>query len=157
MIQRKPITPDAARLRMADLCARAEHCESEIRDKLRRLPLRSREAEEIIDFLVDQGFIDDARYARSYANDKMRFSGWGRLKIRMGLIAKRIDREEIADALDSLDEEEYKAVAERVARAKAKSLDLSDYDGRNKLYRHLLSRGFESKIASMQIRNLSQE
>lgn len=157
MIRKKPITPEAAQLRMADLCARAEHCEHEIREKLRRLGLSYRDIEEIIDNLIEERFIDDSRFAKSFARDKMKFSGWGRLKIRQGLLLKRLDLEDIDDALDSLDEDEYEEVLERVARSKAKSLDLTEHDDRVKLYRALLSRGFESGYVSDMVKSLSQE
>ena len=39
MIRKKPIIPEAARLRMADLCARVEHCSFEITEKLKRMNL----------------------------------------------------------------------------------------------------------------------
>ena len=145
-------------VRMADLCARSEQCEGDIRQKLYRMGLMSGEVQEVIDRLLDQGFIDNARFARSFARDKCRFSGWGRNKIRVGLMAKRVSAPDIAQGLEAIEEEDYAAAAERVAAAKARSLDFSRESSREsqmKLYRHILSRGFESAVAAKLTRHFA--
>ncbi len=136
---------------MAGLCARAEHCEAEVREKLYRMGIARDVREEIIDYLVENKYIDHRRFAGAYARDKMRFSSWGRKKIRLGLMQKRISSEIIREALESLDEKEYVSVLKHAAESKASRLDLSDRDDRLALYRHLLSRGFESDYVSKAI------
>ena len=152
--RKKPVTPDAARLKMADLCARSEQCEYEIREKLRKQGLPSAEADKIITFLIDNKFIDNERYARSFTNDKVRFASWGRNKIRQALALKRIPSSAINEALNEIDEKEYLKAIQRAGISKVKSLDIEDYDDRLKLYRHLLSRGFESSLISKLIEYL---
>lgn len=139
---------------MADLCARAEHCEFEITEKLRRMQLSASQIREVLDFLVSERFVDNARYAAAYARDKVRFSGWGRAKIRMYLASKRIPSAMIAEALNEIEEKDYAEALSRAAASKAKDLDLSDYDARGKLFRHLASRGFESTLISKEISRL---
>lgn len=90
MIKKKTANPDTLRLKMADLCARSEQCEYEIREKLRKQMLPSSEIEKILSFLIKERFIDNSRYAHSFTNDKVRFSGWGRNKIRQALALRRI-------------------------------------------------------------------
>ena len=156
MIRKKPITKDAALLRMADLCARGEHCSFEIREKLLKLRLPASETDEIISYLVSNRYIDDSRFARAFVRDKVKFSGWGRNKIRMALAMKRISASEIGEALEEIDPEEYEEVATNAARQKAKSLDLNYYNDKAKLFRHLASRGFESAIISKAIRKIKE-
>lgn len=148
MNNRKPANPEALRLKMADLCARSEQCEHEIREKLRKKMLPAAEIDKIIDFLIHGKFIDNSRYARSFTNDKVRFSGWGRNKIRMALAYKRIPTSLIAEALEEINEKEYRSTLIKVATTKARNLDLEEYDDRAKLYRHLISRGYESSLAT---------
>lgn len=146
MNKRKPLTPDAARLKMADLCARSEHCEFEIREKLRKKDLNPKEIDNIIQFLRDGKFIDDERFSRAFTNDKVRFAGWGRNKIRQALALKRIPSDIITQALSEIDEKEYLRSLQRVGTSKAKSLNLEDWDDRTRLYRHLLTKGYESSL-----------
>ena len=154
MIRKKPITKEAALLKMADLCARGEHCAFEIREKLRKMQLAASDANEIVEYLEDNRYIDDSRFARAFARDKVKFSGWGKNKIRMALAMKRIPSAEISLALEEIDPEEYMAVAVNAAKAKARNLDLSDYNDKGKLYRHLASRGFEGSVISKAIQSI---
>ena len=155
MGEKKPITVEAAKIRMADLCARSEQCEADIRQKLYRLGLTSGDVQRVITELTEEKFIDNARFARSFARDKCRFSCWGRYKIRLALTAKRLTPHEIAQGLDAIEKADYLDALKRTTLAKAKTLDLNGPDAREermKLFRHLISRGFESDIASKAVK-----
>lgn len=155
MAEKQPITLEAAKLRMADLCARSEQCEADIRQKLYRLGLGSADVQRIITELKEENFIDNARFARCFARDKCRFSCWGRYKIRLALAAKRLTSEEITQGIDAIEPADYLDALKRTTIAKAKTLDLNGQDAREermKLFRHLLSRGFESDIASKAVK-----
>lgn len=149
----KPLTKETALLKMASLCARSEQCEYDIARKLRtgRLPID--DIRWVLNELRERRFIDQSRFAGSFARDKVRFAAWGKLKISAALRAKRISESDIATALASVDSDDYEAAAARVAASKANSLDLSTREGRVKLYRHLLSRGFESDVAMRELKN----
>lgn len=157
---KQPVSVDAARLRMADLCARSEQCEADIRQKLYRLGLTPPQVQQVIESLIEERFIDNARFACSYARDKCRFSAWGNNKIRLGLHAKRIPADLITAALQSIDRSDYLDALKRTALAKARGLDLNGEQGREnrlKLFRHILSRGFESDLASRAVRELTSK
>ena len=144
MGKRKP-TGEEMLVRMAGLCAGAEQCAADIRAKILRQGFSSEETEAMIRYLQENRYLDDARYARAYAVDKVRFSGWGRMKVRMGLRAKGMGDSVITQALEYIPEADYEEALGKVMAAKARSLDLSDVRDRQKLYRHMASRGFESQ------------
>lgn len=157
MINRKTITEDAARLRMADLCARSEQCSADISAKLRSLLDDESARKRVLRFLTENSFIDDSRFAAAFARDKVRFSGWGRNKIRMALTARHIDRTMINDALEAVDPADYEEALLRAARAKARLLDPSDFADRQRLIRHLASRGFTSSECTKAARIIQDE
>lgn len=150
----KQADPDALLKRMAGLCARSEQCTFDIATKLFKAGLPRDKREEIIDYLTANRYLDDARFARSFASYKVRFAAWGKRKIRMALAAKRIGGAQIAEALDAIEERDYEEALQRVIESKKRDLDLSDREQRAKLYRSLLSRGFESDFISKAISNL---
>lgn len=131
---------------MASLCVRSEQCTFDIEEKLYKAGLDSAGRTRIISELKAGKFIDDARFARAVARDKVRFSAWGRRKIQAYLISKRIDRAMISDALSAIEPADYKGALVRSAKAKAKNLDLAIRENREKLIRHLASRGFEANL-----------
>lgn len=154
MKTKKQYTPEEALHYAAGLCARTEQCEYDIRGKLagRGLPLSR--IEEIINYLYDHGFLDEARYARAFCRDKARFNRWGRIKIRAHLAARRVGRDAIAEGMAAIDEDEYMRTLRSVAASLARGVDTGDYAGRMKLLRRLASRGFEPDLASAVIREM---
>ena len=144
-------------VRMAGLCAGAEQCSADIRSKILRQGFSTVQAEKMMAYLKENGYLDDARYARAYASDKVRFSGWGRMKVRMGLRAKGLSDRDIAHALESISPEDYREALRKAMAAKARGLDLTDMGQRQKLYRHLASRGFESQLIVSSMRAMMAE
>lgn len=151
-MKRKP-TAEEMLVKMAGLCANAEQCTADIRQKILKQGFSTEEAEKMISYLCANRYIDEARYSRAYAVDKVRFSGWGNMKVKMGLRGKGMSDAIISQALDYIPEKEYEYALEKVLSAKARALDLKDVKDRQKLYRHLASRGFESQLIISAIRN----
>ena len=144
---RKPITPENAYLRLAALCARCEQAEGDVRKKLREWMVSPTDADVIIERLKQERYLDNKRYARAYCRDKLRFNGWGRIKISYMLKGKGIEQEFIDAALDEIDEEQYLATLDEALAAKAKTLSgKSKEQMRASLLRFAASRGFEGNI-----------
>lgn len=144
----KPITYETALERCAAACARAEHSAGELRKKMGRWRLPRQDADRVIDFLYDNAFIDDARFAHAFVNDKVAFDLWGRIKIRQALRLHGIDSETIAAALDDVDSELYRHNLDTLLRQKAKLTTETDpYKRKTALYRFAASRGYESDLA----------
>lgn len=124
-------------------CAKREYCTSDIYKKaLDKLEGDSATAEELVAKLVANGFVSDLRYASAFAREKASLTGWGPVKIRFALSAKRIDREVIDEALGEIDAEKADAKLERLLEAKRRSLE-GDPQGRLKLIKFALSRGYD--------------
>ncbi len=150
----RSVTRDEALLKMASLCARSEQCEFDITRKLRVKGFSTDDISYIIDELKERRFIDNLRFATAFARDKVRFSSWGKMKIRAALLAHRIPVNLINEAFEQIDTDDYREAVMRSARSAAMTLDLSDRSGRLKLLRRLMSRGFESELANMAVREL---
>ena len=137
------MTEQEAYLQLAALCAQAEHCQQEMRDKMRRWELDETVQNRIIDRLIKERYIDDERYARAFVKDKIRYNKWGRRKVQQGLWQKRIDADIQQRVLDEIDEKEYLDVLRPLLKQKRKSIRAaSDYELNQKLARFALSRGF---------------
>jgi regulatory protein len=133
----------------ATYASRCEHCESEVREKLLIWGGTSEETDEIIAYLIEERYIDNQRYANSYAKDKFRFNHWGKYKISMMLRSKDIESEFIEEALGQIDEEEYLEKLQQILKDKLRSLKYSsEYEKKGKLFKFAQSRGFESGAIS---------
>lgn len=148
MLKRKaPLTFENALSRAADLCARCEQCSPDILKKLDSWGINASDSAKIIRRLEELKFLDNLRFAKAYAHDKLHFSGWGRRKIRQGLWAKRLPTDIIDQAFDDIDEEddEYRAIALRVIKAKIRQLKEWPLSRESKLkvVKFAMTRGFE--------------
>lgn len=159
MRPRKILTPAEALARAAALCDKCEQCSPDIIRKLAAWGIPASDTAKIIERLRQTRYLDDMRFARAYAHDKMAYSGWGRNKILQGLWAKRLGREYIEASCDELDEEEYNDIARRVIRSKVRCLPegLSTYENRMKVMRFGVQRGFEARLVSQIINRLVRE
>lgn len=137
------MTAEQAFSRLASLCARAEYCAADLAAKMERWDIPQPEQTEILRRLADEKYIDEERYSRLFARDKLRFNRWGRVKIRMALAAKRIGAEAVEAAIDGLDESEYTDVLLQLLRTKARSVAAADgYERDMKLLRFAAGHGF---------------
>ena len=140
---KKEMTEQEAYLQLAALCAQAEHCQQEMRDKMRRWELDETVQNRIIDRLIKERYVDDERYARAFVKDKIRYNKWGRRKVQQALWMKRIDADIQQQVLDEIDETEYLDVLRPLLKQKRKSIKAeSDYELNQKLLRFALGRGF---------------
>lgn len=153
---KKPITPQQALVRLETLCARAEHCTHELREKMRGWGINPTEAEKVIGQLVKTNFVNDMRFAQAYARDKITFAGWGRRKVVQALMLKRIDRQIINDILENIDAEVYAKNLMSALRQKLRQLGdaANTYEGRTKAFRFAVSRGYEPDLVASSLRKL---
>ena len=131
-----------------DLCSRAEYSSGEIRQRLLRKEISPDIAERIISELICARFIDDARFARAFVHQKVKYARWGRRKIAAALFQKGVGREQINDALNEIDHDEYIEGLAELLRSKMRSLrvnaDNLNFESKRKLYNFAAQRGFES-------------
>ena len=144
---KKETTEQEAYLQLAALCAQAEHCQQEMRDKMKRWEMAPEVQERVIARLIKERYIDDERYARAFVKDKIRYNKWGRRKVQQGLWMKRIDDSIQQRVLNEVDDTEYLAVLKPLLKQKAKSIKAeNDYELTQKLVRFALGRGFTYDI-----------
>lgn len=146
---RRSITPEEAQTRIEELCSRSEQCSYEIVTKLIRWGISQTDAKTILSKLRKDRYIDDARYARAYVRDKFMFSRWGRHKMALGLMAKRIPRELIDEALDTelADKDRYFSHLTAILQSKARTMPRPiSFEDRQRLIRFGISRGYETAL-----------
>ena len=140
---KKDMTEQEAYLQLTALCAQAEHCQQEMRDKMRRWELDETAQNHIVARLVKERYVDDERYARAFVKDKIRYNKWGRRKVQQALWQKHIDTDIQQRVLDEIDEKEYLDILRPLLKQKRKSIKAeNDYELNQKLVRFALGRGF---------------
>lgn len=135
----------------ADYCAAQDRCISEIKLKIRTWDIDSEFFDQIITQLIDEGFLDEKRFAENYARGKFRMKGWGKLKIAAGLRARSIPASLIQQALASIDQEEYTLFLSSLLRKKLIQLGGNSVAEQQKAAYFAASRGFESGLIALHL------
>ena len=143
----KEKTEQDAYLQLAALCAQAEHCQQEMRDKMKRWGIDAATQDRIVARLIKERYVDDERYARAFVMDKIRYNKWGRRKVQQGLWLKHIDDDIQERVLSEVDDSEYLDVLRPLLKQKVRSIRAeNDYERTQKLVRFALGRGFTFDI-----------
>jgi regulatory protein len=141
-------SPEKALQKLKHFCGYQERSHAEVKQKLYSLGLLKKEVEELISRLIEEEYLNEARFAIQFASGKLRIKGWGKVKIRHELKQKGVSEFCIVKALKSLDETEYASVFERIADKKWLALrsEKNIFVKKNKWKQFLLQRGFEPTI-----------
>ena len=141
------MTEQEAYLRLAGLCAQAEHCEYEMQEKMRRWEIADEAQARGMQRLITERYVDDERFARAFANDKVKYNKWGRRKVEQAMWLKHIAEDIRQRVLDSIDDEEYIAILRPLLQQKRRSVKAhNDYELRQKLIKFAIGRGFTMDI-----------
>jgi len=159
--ERRPLEPAKARQlvfqRAAKLLAAKQRSVEELRERL----MAGRGAtkpivEEVIARLRDYGYLDDAKFAQSFASLRLRERPLGRRRLERDLWLKKVNKQTASTALDEV----FAATPEEelVERAIAKRIRLrgkpSSREEAKKLFDHLLRQGFGFELVSDKVRAL---
>ena len=135
-------------------CARQEMCSADVRRKaLRSFEGDADRADALVRSLVENGYVDDARYAAAFAREKSRLTGWGPVKITFQLRGKGLSEEAIRQALQEGDAGEAPGKLHALLSAKYKSVQ-GEPDARLRLIRFALGRGYEWAAVSEALKGI---
>jgi regulatory protein len=146
--------PDAltdALARCYSYLARREHSAAELRERLGRARVEAAAAERAIAIVIEQGYLNDQRYARLLAEDRRNIDGWGVARIRDRMERAGLDRGLIDSTLAPFDEASECRAALELLRRRFSTPPGSARE-RQRAFALLVRQGFEYEIAYDAIR-----
>ncbi|HKR04095.1 MAG TPA: regulatory protein RecX, partial [Bacteroidia bacterium] len=119
----------------------------ELRDKLYEWGLHKRDVERMITQMVEEGFMNEERFALAYAGGKFRIKNWGRIKIKLALKQKKVSDYCIRKALNQFDEKDYQKTLEKIIASYSKKISEKNVLKKNyKVAQHAIGKGFEPEL-----------
>ena len=140
-------------------CSFQERCQLDLENRFKAWHVEKSNWDKLLDALIDDNYLNEQRYVEAFVRGKFRIKKWGKNKIKMGLMAKRIYNELLVNnAFETeIDELEYLDTLNNLIIQKSNLLTEPDLIvKRDKLYRYLLNKGFESEIISTQLTDYLQ-
>ncbi len=137
-------TPDQAWSKIKHYCSYRERCHYEVREKLFGMLLGKKDVEILIMRLIEEGYLNEERFAIQFAGGHFRQKKWGKVKIVYELRQKRVSEANIKKAVKELSGEDYNGVLEKLAIGKWKTLTGEQYLNRQaKTIAYLARKGYE--------------
>ena len=148
-------TLSEARLKLEHYCAYQDRCHDEVISKLRSLRMNSQEIDEIVVHLINHNFLNEERFARSFARGKHRIKHWGKIRIVNELKFRNISPHNINTALKEISAEEYNDTFHSTADRHWENLhETNTLKKRKKFCDYFLRKGFESNIIYEKVKDL---
>ena len=151
----KTYTLQEAVKKMEGYCAYQERCHKEVTAKLREMKMIPDAIDQIIVHLINENYLNETRFAQSFARGKFSVKKWGRNRIINELKQRNISKYNIEVALREIDDEAYSAALDALAEKRLGQLTEKNVQKRRrKLADYLLYRGWESHLVYEKIRQL---
>jgi regulatory protein len=139
-------------------CAYQERCHQEVVQKLRTMKMDSEEIDTIMVHLISENFLNEERFACSFARGKHRIKHWGKIRIVNELKSKKITQTIINSALKEISPEEYATTFHTLAERNWESIrETNLLKKRKKFCDYMLRRGFESNLVFEKVKELENE
>ena len=144
----KPVfTVEEIKRKIEQYCVYQDRCHKEVEKKLKEYKLIPEAREYILLHLLEHNFLNEERFAKSFARGKFRIKKWGKERIVRELKFRDITAYNITSALKEIDEEEYIKTLYNLVEKKNESVsETNHFKRKKKIADYLLYRGFESNL-----------
>ena len=150
------LTQQEAQLKLEYYCSYQERCHQEVVQKSYDLGMRSNEIDVIVVHLLQNNFLNEERFARSFARGKHRIKSWGKIRIVAELKQRHISAPNIKCALTEISEGEYQATFNKAAEKHWETIrETNSLKKKKKFCDYLLRKGWESNLVYEKLKELS--
>lgn len=155
MQQRKVFTVDEIQKKIEYYCVYQDRCHQEVEKKMREYQLIPEAREKILLYLMEYNFLNEERFAKSFARGKFRIKSWGKQRITRELKFRSISAYNIKTALKEIDEDEYLKTIFRITENRNETISETNiYKRKKKLTDFLLRKGFENELVYKTIKEV---
>ena len=146
-----------AQKKMERYCAYQDRCHKEVITKLKEMRMIPEAIDSIVGHLIEENYLNEERFAKSYARGKFNIKKWGKNRIKNELKLRDISRFNIQLALKEIDEQDYFATLDLLAKKRLSQLsETNKARKRKKLSDYLLYRGWESQLVYEKVMEITQ-
>lgn len=146
-----------AKLKLQQFCAYQDRCHKEVVEKLQKMNMIPEAIDMIVSELIQDNFLNEERFAKSFARGKFRIKKWGRLRITRELKLRAISKYNIDIALKEISEEAYLDTLDELATKRANSIkETNPFKRKKKIADYLFYRGWEAHLVYEKINELEK-
>ena len=141
--------------RLMKYCAYQDRCHLEVENKLNDLGVYGEKKDQVMAELIEQNFLNEERFAKSFARGKFRMKKWGRNKILNELQKRQISEYCIRKGIEEIDEGEYYKVLRNILIDQfEKHKNDSPLLAKDKAIKYASKKGYEARMIFSVVREL---
>lgn len=141
--------------KVENYCAYQDRCHKEVISKLKEMGMIPMAIDKIVGQLIEDRFLNEERFAKSFARGKFKIKKWGRNRIVNELKQRDISKYNITNALKEIDPNDYSTTLDALAKKRLQQLNETNLQKRKKkLADYLLYRGWESHLVYEKLQEL---
>lgn len=154
-MEKKSYSLHEAKLKLQQFCAYQDRCHKEVVEKLQQMHMIPDAIDMIVSELIQDNFLNEERFAQSFARGKFRIKKWGRVRIVRELKLRHISKFIIDSALKEINETEYLDTLDALARKRNAAIKESNpLKRKKKIADYLMYRGWETHLVYEKINEL---
>ena len=148
-------TVTEAKRKLEYYCAYQDRCHKEVVQKLREMGMIPIAIDTIVCHLIDHNFLNEERFAKSFARGKFNHKHWGKNRIKRELKMRNVSEYNIRSAMKEIPEPLYLEKLAYISEKKLNQIkEINIYKKKKKLADYLLYRGWESHLVYERIQEL---
>lgn len=154
-MHKKTYTIVEATKKLESYCAYQDRCHKEVTQKLRDMGMIPLAINEIIGHLIQENYLNEERFAKSFARGKFKIKKWGKKRIINELKQRAITKYNITVALMEINDVEYLKTLDDLANKRLRQISETNIQKKKrKLADYLLYRGWESHLVYNKLQEL---
>lgn len=155
MISHKAYSLTEATRKLESYCAYQERCHKEVVEKLKGMRMIPEAIDQITTHLIQENFLNEERFSKSYARGKFTIKKWGKNRIVNELKLRQVSKFNIKSALAEINEEDYHRTLDELAKKRLTQISETNVQKKKKkLADYLLYRGWESNLVYEKLKEL---
>jgi regulatory protein len=155
MVFNKTYSVDEALVKLQNYCSYQERSHQEVRQKLIGMRMIPEAMDQIIINLLENNFLNEERFAKTFVSGKFRIKKWGRIRLTSELRKKDVSKYNINKALCEINEADYIETFNALAEKKLAYIkETNKLKKKKKLINYLLYRGWESHLVYEKVNQL---
>lgn len=144
-----------AKIKLQQFCAYQDRCHKEVVEKLRKMNMIPEAIDIIVSELIQDNFLNEERFAKSFARGKFRIKKWGRLRIIRELKLRNISKYNIDSALKEIEETDYLNTLDELAKKRNTAVkETNPFKRKKKIADYLFYRGWEAHLVYEKINEI---
>ena len=136
-------------------CLYQDRCVKEVKNKLYSFKVSSQLVENIVEYLIDNDYLNEERYTKMFIQGKLRIKKWGRIKLKYELRSKGIDIKTINEHINQINEEDYLNYFNEFSTSKIKFLKGTKDQKKRSFINYFTYRGWENNLIYQKLRDIS--